>query len=121
MADLLDVEITSHNTDTIIVRPSIFRANTTTGLGETVPLTGRTDGVAFLSLTEDTGTAIAIATLSVALVEVEATGSYAATIQGSTKATALANTPQGTVLYRHFQFGSDYRRSVPVIWQRSRR
>lgn len=120
MADELDDELYAHNDDTVIVRPTIFRANATTGVDETVPLTGRTDGVCFLSLTDDISTATAISTLSVTLTEVGSTGVYTGVMEGSNKATALAATLDQAILYRHFQFGSDYRRVVSVIFRKKR-
>jgi hypothetical protein len=121
MADNLDDEIYPHNDDTVIVRPTIFRANASTGLDETVPLTGRVDGVAFLSTTEDINTATALSGCTVALTEIGSTGVYQGVIEGSAKATALAATTDSTPLYRHIQFGSDYRRVASVIFRTSRR
>jgi thiamine biosynthesis protein ThiC len=121
MADNLDDELYPHNDDTIIARPTIFRANASTGLDETVPLTGRADGVAFLSTVEDIHTATAIAGLSVSLTEIGATAVYQGVMEGSAKATALAATPDNTTLYRHIQFGSDYRRVIAVLFRKSRR
>jgi hypothetical protein len=122
MADNLDDELYPHNDDTIIARPTIFRANATTGLDETVPLTGRTDGVAFLSTVEDIDTATPIhASLSIALAEVVSTATYTGVMEGSNKATHLAATADNATLYRHVQFGSDYRRVTSVIFRKSRR
>lgn len=45
MADNLDDELYPHNDDTIIVRPTRFRAGTPRGNDDMVNLTGRTDGV----------------------------------------------------------------------------
>lgn len=121
MADNLDDEIYPHNDDTVIARPTVFRANATTGIDETVPLTGRTDGIAFLSTVEDIDTATPIhAALSIALTEIGATAAYSGVMEGSAKATHLAATHDNTVLYRHVQFGSDYRRVVSVIYRKKR-
>lgn len=121
MADNLDGEIYPHNDDTVIARPTTFRANPTTGVDETVPLTGRTDGVAFLSVSDDISTATAIAGgVSILLAEVGSTATYAGVMEGSNKATALAATLNAAVLFRHVQFGSDYRRVVSVIFRRKR-
>ena len=121
MADNLDDELYPHNDDTIIVRPTIFRANAATGMDETVPLTGRTDGIAFLSTVEDIDTATPIhSTLQVALVEIGSTAAYQGVMEGSAKATQLAALADNTVLYRHFQFGSDYRRVKSVIFRKKR-
>ncbi len=121
MADNLDDEVYPHNDDTVIARPTIFRANSSTGVDETVPLTGRTDGVAFLSTTEDIDSSTALSGCTVNLVEVGSTGVYQGVIEGSAKATALAATADNTTLYRHVQFGSDYRRVASVLYRKSRR
>jgi hypothetical protein len=120
MADNLDDELFPHNDDTIVVRPVVFRANPSTGVEETIPLTGRTDGVAFLSTTEDISTATALSGCSISLVEIGSTGVYTGVMEGSNKATALTATPDNTIVYRHFQFGSDYRRVVSVIFRKRR-
>lgn len=121
MSDNTSDTISPYNDDTIIVRPEIFRANSVTGDDETVVLTGRSDGVAFLSLDRSTKTATAIAAgVSVALTEVGVTGTYTATMEGSEKATALDTLPNGAKLYRHVQFGSDYRRAIPVTLKKDR-
>ena len=121
MADNLDDEIYPHNDDTIIARPTIFRANATTGVDETVPLTGRTDGIAFLATTEDIHTATALSGCTVTLTEIAATSVYSGVLEGSAKQTALSATPDNTTLFRHIQFGSDYRRVASVIYRKSRR
>ncbi|MFN8996779.1 MAG: hypothetical protein ACK5X3_24380 [Pseudomonadota bacterium] len=121
MADDLDDEIYPHNDDTVIAEPRVFRPNPTTGVKETVTLTGRTDGVAFLSTSENIDTATPIhSSLNVPLTEIGSTGVYAGVMEGSAKATHLAATADGTVLYRHWQFGSDARRVVSVIFRRNR-
>lgn len=121
MPDNLDDELYPHNDDTIIARPTIFRANSSTGLDETVALTGRVDGVAFIATTEDISTATALSGCSVTLTEIGATGVYQGVMEGNAKASALSATADNTTLYRHVQFGSDYRRVASVIFRKSRR
>lgn len=121
MADDLDDEIYAHNDDTVGCEPTVLRFNATTGVKETVPLTGRTDGIAFLSTTEDIDTATPIAPgVSIPLPEIGSTATYVGVMEGSAKATALAATPDNTVLYRHYQFGSDYRVVKSVIFRKRR-
>jgi hypothetical protein len=117
MSDNVDNKIYPFNDDTIIARPEVFRANPTTGVDETIPLTGRTDGIAFVSLTEPVGTAVAIAGTQVALVEIGTTATYTGILEGSSKATAFANLEDRTRLFRHVQFGSDFRRSLAVTYR----
>jgi hypothetical protein len=121
MADDLDDEIYPHNDDTVGCEPTVYRFNPTTGVKETLPLTGRIDGIAFLSTVEDIDTATPIhASLSIALTEIGATAAYAGVMEGSAKATHLAATADSTVLYRHYQFGSDYRVVKSVIFRKKR-
>lgn len=120
MTDTLDPFVYPNNDDTIIVRPSVFRANATTGLDETVTLTGRTDGVAFLSLSSDPQTATAIAGCTVALSEIASTGTYTAVMEGLAKATAFASLADGRTLWRHVQFGDDYRTATAVTLKKRR-
>jgi hypothetical protein len=121
MADDLDDEIYPHNDDTVGCQPVVVRFNPTTGVKETIALTGRTDGIAFLSTTDDIDTAVPIhASLSIPLTEIGATATYAGVMEGSAKATHLAATADGATLWRHFQFGSDYRTRRAVTFRRSR-
>lgn len=122
MANALDDEIYPDNDDILICRPSLTRVNATTGATETVVLTGRIDGVAFLSTGNKTdGTATALhASLSKTLVETLATGTYSAVIEGSDKTAQLAAQVEGVTLYRHFAFGSDYHESKAVILRKQR-
>lgn len=120
MADSLDPYVYPNNDDTIIVRPEVFRANATTGLDESVALTGRTDGVAFLSLSSDPQSAVALSGCSVALTEVASTGTYQATMEGTAKASACASLPDGRILWRHVQFSDDYRRANAVTLKKRR-
>jgi hypothetical protein len=77
MADDLDDEIYPHNDDTVIAEPRVFRANPTTGAKETVTLTGRTDGLAFLSTSENIDTATPIhSSLNVPLTEIGSTNPF---------------------------------------------
>lgn len=117
MADNLSDELYPHNDDTVLARPTVFRAHPTTGVDETVALTGRTDGIAFLSLTENIATATAIAAgVSITLTEIGVTATYAGVMEGNNKASSISST-DGTTLFRHVQFGSDYRRVTSVIWR----
>lgn len=121
MADNLDDQIFAHNDDTVACRPTVFRQNSTTGADETVTLSGRADGVAFLSRSSDIDTATPIhASLQVALAEIGTTGVYSGVIEGANKATQLAALPDGCVLWRHFQFGSDFRRAVSAVFRKTR-
>lgn len=121
MADDLDDEIYPHNDDTVGCQPVVDRFNPTTGVREEVPLTGRTDGIVFLSTTDDVDTAVPIhASLSFALTEIGSTATYVGVVEGIAKAAQLAATADGTVLHRHYQFGSDYRRVKSVIWRKKR-
>lgn len=121
MTETVDSYVYPNNDDTIIVRPTVFRANPTTGIDETVALTGRTDGVAFLSLSSDPQSATAITGCSVALSEVAATGTYTAVMEGLAKATAFASLPDGRVLWQHIQFGADYRSAIDVRLSKRRK
>ena len=121
MADQLDDELYPHNDVTVVAEPTVFRRNPTTAVAETIVLTGRTDGVAFLSTVQDISTATPIhASLSVPLVEIGSTGVYTGVLEGANLAAQLGATAEGTVLYRHWQFGSDARRVNSVIWRRVR-
>lgn len=122
MANDLDDELYPENDDLIVVRPTLTRVNTTTGVTETITLTGRTDGLAFLSTSAKTdGTATAIhASLSKTLTETLTTGTYSAVIEGSDKTTQLAASLEGATLYRHFAFGSDYHESKAVTLRKQR-
>jgi hypothetical protein len=117
MSDNIDRNIYPHNDDTIIVRPVVFQANHPSGHDETVPLSGRTDGIAFLSLTEPVGTAVPITGTQVSLVEIHNTATYTGILEGINKATALANIEDRTRLFRHVQFGSDFRRAIAVTYR----
>ena len=98
-----------------------MQLNATTGVQETVVLTGRTDVTAFLSTTQDIMTATPIhASLSKILTEVGATGAYSAVFEGSDKSTQLAATPDNTTLYRHFTAAQDYHEVKAVIYRKNR-
>lgn len=122
MANELDDEIYPQNDDLLICRPSRTQVNATTGATETVVLTGRTDGVAFLSTANKTdGTATALhASLSKTLVETAATGTYSAVIEGSDKTAQLAALVDGAKLFRHFAFGADYHEAKAVTLRKQR-
>jgi len=122
MANDLDTEIFLENDDFVHCVPTRTQANAVTGDIETVSLTGRTDGLAFLSLSAlCDGTATAIhASLSKTLTEIGATGKYSAVIEGSDKTAQLAAQIEGATLYRHFSFGSDYHESKAVTLRKQR-
>lgn len=122
MANELDDEIYPQNDDLVVCRPMLTRVNATTGVTETLALTGRTDGVAFLSTGNKTdGTATAIhASLSKVLTETLSTGTYSAVIEGSDKTAQLAASLEGATLYRHFAFGSDYHEAKAVTLRKQR-
>lgn len=123
MANKIDEEIYPDNDDLVHVAPTYNRANPSTGVyEENVSLTGRADGVAFLSLTDYTDpTATAIdPSLSVALVEIAATGYYAGVMTGANKTTALTALADGDPIHKHFKFGQTYHTSVPCTWRKTR-
>lgn len=121
MADDLDDEIYPHNDDTVGCQPTVVRFNPTTGVKETISLTGRTDGIAFLSTSDDIDGATPIhPSLSIPLAEIGATATYAGVMEGSAKATHLTATADGATLWRHYQFGSDYRTRSSVTYRRNR-
>ena len=121
MANDLDAEIYPDNDDLVVCRPTRVQLNATTGVQETVALTGRTDVTAFLSLSGDLLTATAIhASLSKVLTEVGSTGAYSGVMEGSDKSTQLAATADGATLYRHFTAGQDYHEVKSVIFRKQR-
>ena len=84
MADNLDDEIFPHNDDTVAWEPKIFRKNPTTGVDETITLTGRADVSAFLSTVEDIDLATPIhASLQISLSEIGSSGVYTGVMEGS--------------------------------------
>lgn len=120
MANDLDDEIYPNNDDLIVCRPVVKAVAGGTGLVTDTALTGRVDGIAFLSTSADALTATAIhASLSKTLTESPA-GVYAAVLEGADKATHLAATPDNTTLYRHFTFGQDYHEVKSVIYRKTR-
>lgn len=122
MANSLPTEIYLENDDFVHVAAQVTRANSTTGEVETVDLSGRTDGLVFLSNTSPTdGTASAIhASLSKTLTETVATSRYSAVLEGSDKTTQLAAKADGDIIYGHISFGSDYHESFPIIVRKAR-
>ena len=110
------------NDDLVVCTPTRSQVNTTSGAIESVSLTGRVDGLAFLSETEACdGTSVPIhATLSKTLVETLTTGVYSAVIEGADKTTHLASLPDGARRWRHFVFGADYHVSDAVAVRRRR-
>lgn len=121
MADNVDKFVYPSNDDTVLIRPTVFRAHPTTGDDEAVTLTGRTDGIAFLSVSADVDTATPVtAGVSITLTEIGVTGTYAGVMEGANKATAFAATPDNTKLYRHVQFAQDFRRALPVTLKKVR-
>lgn len=122
MPNALDEELYLENDDLLHCIPTVTQPNVSTGEIETVALTGRVDGRAFLSLSGlCDGTATAIhALLSKTLTEIGATGRYSAVIEGADKTTHLGASAEATVLYRHFAFGADYHESSSVILRKTR-
>jgi hypothetical protein len=90
----------------------------TTGAWVTEPVTGRTDGLVWLSLTRD-GAAIH-ANLSLALTAVGSTPYYTATFDGPTMGTRLAAYPSGTPIWEVVQFGNDAPVVKPWVWRPTR-
>lgn len=122
MADNVDGEIFLENDDFVHCGTRVWRSNPTTGLPETIDLSGRTDGIVFLSTlpyTDTTATAIH-ASLSKTLVETLATSQYSTVIEGADKTTHLAAFAEGTKLHRHWKFGSDFHVSKEVILRKTK-
>jgi hypothetical protein len=119
----LDCEIYPENDDLVGCKPTITRFNAVTGVLETVALSERTDGKAFLSTSELTdGTAEPLSEeLNIDLEEIEETAQYAGVMEGAHKTTAFADFADGKVLYRHFHFGSDYHEVKKVTLRKKRR
>lgn len=122
MADSLDDNLYADNDDNIACTPTIDTFNATTGAIETNPLGGRTDGVYFLSLSAATlpSTMAIHSALIVPLVEAASTGIYYGVQQGSDKSTHLADLADKKKIYRHYQFGQDYHRSVLATFRTAR-
>lgn len=121
MADDMDPYIYSDNDDLIVVTPTI-RTVDADGLVVEAALTGRTDGLAWISTSKETdGTANVLhVDLSVSLVEVVNGGTYSVVMEGSVKTTHLAALANKTKLYRHIQFSEDYHTSTLVTYLTAR-
>lgn len=122
MANDRDAEMYPRNADLIVCRPSRRQVNGTTGVEETVPLTGLTDLRYWISATETAaGPGDAIhADLVVDLVEVGVTAVYHGVQSGADKAARISS-PDGTVLYEHWQSVSgDYHEVGSFIWRTKR-
>ncbi len=121
MANDIDDELYPDNDDFIAVVPTTRRLNATTGIEETVPLTGLTNLKAYLATTAEAASdASAISGLVVALTEVGSTGAYQGSMTGAAKRTNLAATADGTTLYLHWQSGTVYHEVKSVIWRTKR-
>lgn len=102
--------------DLITARPTREQLNPTTGVLESVAITGWTDLEAFYSLTNARTATPIDPSLRVVLSEASATGAYSGVIQGSAKSTALENTPDKTKLYLHVKRQDDYHSVQLARW-----
>ena len=104
----------------LTVRVSLHQrtVSATTGAWQTAAVSGRTDGLVWLSLTRD-GPKISDA-LELPLVAVGTTTYYQATFDGPTLAIELADVRGGTKLYEVVQFGTDAPQVKPWVWRPTR-
>lgn len=95
--------------------PKRYAVHATSGEETVSAEKGRLDGVCYLSRTRD---GAAISTLSITLTEATDGGVYFGTFSGTVLRTALATTPDGTVLYRRTAFGTNEGGdTVPILWR----
>lgn len=106
--------------DTLVIVDTLERYVDSFGRIVQRKMPGRTDGIVFYSFQEEfTATPISN-TMQLPLVEAANSGVYTATFEGDVINTAMANTLDGTAIFRHAKFSQDSHQVDRLIWRKVR-
>lgn len=103
--------------DTLVIVDTLERYVDSFGRTVQRKMSGRTDGTVLFSFSEAFNATAITGTMTLPLVESWRSGVYTATFEGDVINTAMANTQDGTPIFRHAKFGQDSHKVDRLIWR----